>query len=90
MTKRVGRSNRDRHRQLIARGHPNCGICRQPINYTLPHLDPRSFVADHIVPLAKGGTNHPTNLQPAHRKCNRDKADRTDGGPTIRRSQSLN
>lgn len=30
---------------------------------------------DHIVPLARGGLNHPTNLQPLCRRCNGTKGD---------------
>lgn len=30
---------------------------------------------DHIVPLARGGLNHPTNLQPLCGPCNRSKSD---------------
>lgn len=40
------------------RGQP-CWICGQP-----------SDTVDHIVALAKGGTNHPANLAPACRPCN--------------------
>lgn len=29
---------------------------------------------DHWIPLAKGGTNHISNLVLAHKRCNRDKA----------------
>lgn len=31
---------------------------------------------DHIVPLARGGTNHPTNIQPLCRRCNSSKGAR--------------
>lgn len=30
---------------------------------------------DHIVPLARGGLNHPSNLQPLCTKCNNKKGD---------------
>lgn len=80
---------RDRHRHHIARTKPPCGICRDPIDYTLrfdtnaagkriPH--PLSFTVDHVMPLNKGGTDTLDNKQAAHWLCNRLKSDRTDGG----------
>lgn len=74
---------RDRMRAF---GAP-CAICHQPIDYSLgmyvdpitgkrkPH--PRSFVLDHITPLAQGGANEWDNLQPAHWICNARKGDGT-------------
>lgn len=71
---------RDRHRKLIACSHPCCGICDEPIDYDLPHLDPRSFVVDQILPLRHGGTDTIDNKQAAHRACNRVKSDRLEEG----------
>lgn len=76
-------TRRDKHRRTISADEPPCGICRQPINYTLPHQDPRSFVVDHIIPLALGGTDTLDNKQAAHRKCNRDKGDNLDWKPGV-------
>lgn len=70
-------TQRDRDRAVIRRGRPPCGICTEPIDYALPHLDPLSFVVDHIVPLAKGGLDTIENKQAAHRACNRVKGDKT-------------
>ena len=75
---------RDRHRAAIARGKPPCHICGGEIDYDLPHLDAGAFVVDHIVPLARGGSDELANKRAAHRACNRLKSDRADGGPTIR------
>jgi 5-methylcytosine-specific restriction endonuclease McrA len=41
------------------------------------HTDAASFVADHIVPLNKGGADVLANKQAAHRDCNRAKSDTT-------------
>jgi 5-methylcytosine-specific restriction endonuclease McrA len=80
---------RDRHRNAIARGQPACGICGQPIDYDLPHLNPGSFVVDHIIPLDLGGPDTLANKQAAHRSCNRTKGKRTDGAGIVKRSRSL-
>lgn len=82
-------ATRDKHRAIVARGHPPCGICGQPIDYTLRWPDPRCYVVDHVVPLAAGGLDVLSNKQAAHRDCNRAKADRLDGGPVLRRSGAL-
>jgi 5-methylcytosine-specific restriction endonuclease McrA len=87
MTKRSS-TTRDKHRAVIARAKPACHICGQPIDYTLPHLDPRAFVIDHVVPLAKGGEDVLANVKAAHRDCNSKKRARV-FAPIVRRSGSL-
>ena len=71
-------ATRDRHRAVIRRTKPPCGICEQPIDYALHYLDPMSYVVDHIVPLNKGGLDELANKQAAHRSCNRAKSDKLD------------
>jgi 5-methylcytosine-specific restriction endonuclease McrA len=68
-------ARRDRYRSIIRDGEPPCHICHQPIDYQAPHLDPLAFTIDHLTPLNAGGADVLDNLGPAHRKCNRDKAD---------------
>jgi len=70
-------TTRDRHRAALRRGKPPCGICHNDIDYDLPHLDPGSYVVDHIIPLALGGSDDLDNKQPAHRACNEAKGART-------------
>lgn len=74
-----GRSTttRDQHRRAIARAKPPCSLCGEPIDYTLPHTDPMSFVVDHVMPLNKGGADTLENKAAAHRVCNRLKSDKT-------------
>ena len=81
-------AQRDRDRARIRRTGAACGICGNPIDYTLPYLDPLEFVVDHIVPLNKGGPDVLSNKQAAHRLCNREKSDK-DYAPIVRRSHSL-
>ncbi|MDI1290000.1 MAG: HNH endonuclease signature motif containing protein [bacterium] len=68
-------STRDRHRRILKARRGPCGICKQPIDYRLPYLHPMEFVADHIIPLIKGGPDTLANKQSAHRSCNRAKGD---------------
>ena len=68
---------RDQHRAAIRRTKPPCGICEQPIDYTLRSPDPMSFEVDHVTALHNGGTDTLDNKQASHRKCNREKWHRT-------------
>ena len=81
-------AQRDRLRRAIARSKPACHICGEAIDYTLPHLDPRSFVIDHVVPLVRGGSDTIDNVKAAHRDCNSAKRSRL-VAPIVRRSGSL-
>lgn len=54
-----------------------CGICGKPVDKTLRSPHPMSATVDHIIPVSKGG--HPSdlsNLQLAHRSCNREKSNK--------------
>ena len=70
-------ATRDRHRAAIKRAKPPCGICGQPIDYTLPYLDPLSFEVDHVIAINNGGPDTLDNKQASHRRCNRLKWDTT-------------
>lgn len=87
-TRRRAANIRDRHRAAIARTKPPCHICGEPIDYTLPWTHPRAYVVDHIIPLARGGSDTLSNCAAAHKDCNRLKADK-DYAPIIRRSGSI-
>lgn len=81
-------SRRDRYRVAIRKTNAACHICGEPIDYTLPATEPRSFVIDHVVPLAKGGADVLTNVRAAHKDCNNKKRARL-VAPIVRRSGSL-
>jgi len=54
-----------------------CGICGKPVDFSYRTPHPLSPTIDHIIPVSKGG--HPSdisNLQLAHRCCNREKSDK--------------
>ncbi|WP_366484834.1 HNH endonuclease signature motif containing protein [uncultured Arthrobacter sp.] len=84
MSRSVGGSSRQWRelRARILKASDVCHICGRP----------GADAVDHIVPLARGGTNDPRNLAPAHHdvepKCNRVKGDR-EFAPIVRRSGSL-
>jgi len=56
-------------RLVLARDGMVCGICGGSIPEGDLHID-------HIFPVARGGTDDPTNLQPAHSRCNISKGAR--------------
>lgn len=60
---RPGRAERHdpAYRRIPSSG--TCHICGQP----------GADTKDHVIPLAAGGTNDPTNIRPAHRSCNSKK-----------------
>jgi 5-methylcytosine-specific restriction endonuclease McrA len=53
-----------------------CGICHEPIDSTLPSLDPMSASIDHILAIVNGGNHTRVNVQAAHLRCNISKGSR--------------
>ena len=88
MTPRGPAHIRERHRRAAAVGQPPCHLCGMPIDYALPASDEWSYVLDHIVPLAAGGSDLITNKAPAHWLCNARKG-RREHAPIIKRSGAL-
>ncbi len=75
---------RDKHRRAIARDKPPCAYSEClypgiPINYDGNHLDPLSFVVDHIIPWVISKDDSLENKAPMHRACNQHKSDRLPG-----------
>ena len=71
------RAQFDKNRKKIYATQSVCGICGEPVNFSLKFPHPLSPTIDHIIPVAKGG--HPSdidNLQLAHFRCNRQKSDK--------------
>lgn len=76
---RVGanRTQFEKNARYIYKTQEVCGICGLPVDMSLKSPDPMSKTIDHIIPINKGG--HPSdlsNLQLAHRCCNRQKGDK--------------
>ncbi len=58
-TNRNGSTRAWRKLRAHALNGQSCALCGQPATH-----------ADHITPLAYGGTNHPENIQPTCATCN--------------------
>ena len=60
---------------IYKRDRFTCQIChkRLAMKQQVPH--PKAPTIDHIIPLAKGGTHEPANVQAAHFMCNCTKSD---------------
>lgn len=65
--------------EIAARDRWTCGLCREPIDRSLEHPDPRSLSLDHIVPLSLGGPHTRANTQASHLECNVRKGNRSPG-----------
>ncbi|WP_368549395.1 HNH endonuclease signature motif containing protein [Rothia sp. LK2588] len=72
---RNGRGHRSfrRQREILKRRGLPCAWCGKPIDYSAPPNDPLAFTADHVIPIAGGGSLHKGELQPMHRMCNAKK-----------------
>ena len=75
MTRKRTRATRERNARVVRDGNGICHLCGHP----------GADAADHIIPLARGGTDTRANLAPAHHfvecetcgiKCNRAKSDK--------------
>jgi 5-methylcytosine-specific restriction endonuclease McrA len=51
-------------------------LCTQQIDMSLKYPNPMAPSIDHQVPIARGGSNDPSNLRATHWICNVRKRDR--------------
>lgn len=60
---------------IVKREEPNCGLCGEPIDGSLPKDHPRSYNCDHIIsPKVRPDLAEVrSNLRASHRECNRDR-----------------
>lgn len=82
----------DQNKKIIYATQKVCGICGNPVDFSLRYPNPLSPCVDHIIPIAKGG--HPSdidNLQLAHWTCNRQKSDRLlrEASPQVESNRNL-
>ena len=84
------RSAYEAARQKILKTQTICGICGKPVDFSLKYPHPLSPTVDHIIPVSKGG--HPSdisNLQLAHRCCNREKSDKLFEPQTVSKTKEV-
>ncbi len=66
------------HRKdIYERDRWQCQICNEDVDREAEVPHPWAAVIDHVIPLAKGGTHQPSNVQCAHYWCNSVKGDGT-------------
>lgn len=76
------RANYERNRKRIFATQNTCGICGNPVDFSLKAPHPMSAVCDHIIPvnpIGGGMGGHPSdisNLQLAHWTCNNQKSNK--------------
>lgn len=70
---RVAAVNRE---DIFKRDKYICQLCEEDIDMSLVVPHPLSATIDHIIPIAKGGTHEPSNVQLAHFMCNCKKSDK--------------
>jgi hypothetical protein len=74
---------------LANRDGTDCSLCGDPIDLELRHPHLMRASVDHVVPVARGGTDDPENLKLAHLWCNQVKSDRHEGKSDRPRGRTL-
>lgn len=60
-------TRKERRVDFLARKYgPVCHLCSNPFS----QKPGEEMTIDHVIPLARGGTDHVNNLRLAHKKCN--------------------
>lgn len=62
---------------IYKRDRWKCGICGGKVNKHLKYPHQLSPSLDHIIPLSRGGSHTPENVQLAHLRCNLSKGSKT-------------
>jgi 5-methylcytosine-specific restriction endonuclease McrA len=55
---------------LMARDGDKCLHCGERVRFSDPESDPLAATIEHIIPVARGGSNYMFNLALAHYRCN--------------------
>jgi len=66
---------------IFERDKWRCQLCSEKLDMDTVAPHPRSPTIDHVIPLSKGGTHEPANVQAAHLSCNMIKGNRVSAQP---------
>lgn len=72
-----------RRGEIYKRDNYRCQLCGKKLKMDAEVPHPNAPTLDHIIPLSKGGTHEPTNVQAAHFLCNATKGNRGHGEQLI-------
>lgn len=79
MASRIGVIRRQYIKRLQSGEMIPCALCNElipvPAKGSEREISMWALTIDHIIPVSKGGSNRVDNLQPAHFRCNKEKAD---------------
>lgn len=77
--RRANGHQRDQLIKRVRREEDNCHLCGLPVDKTLPPGLPGSPEVHELMPVSKGGDPlDRDNCRLTHRKCNRDRSNKTD------------
>lgn len=68
-------------REIFERDNWTCHLCGDPIDPELPRTDWYGATIDHVIPIAAGGADVPSNVAAAHWICNHRKRERVGEAP---------
>lgn len=71
MSKYQNHYRREKLKKRVFAGKPDCYLCGEPIDYSLPAGLPGSPEMDDLIPVSKGGDPlDVNNLKATHKACN--------------------
>lgn len=76
MDRMLSKDRKPLRQQKVDRQRGRCYYCGQIMDSYKNMNSPKRATLDHLIPLAKGGNNHPSNMVAACFDCNSKKADR--------------
>ena len=69
-------------------GITECPLCQVKLDYDISRK-PESAEPDHIVPITRGGSNHPDNGRTICRRCNQSRGNRDQPRTAAKKPQAI-